>query len=94
MCTFSLLHQATWEGFELEIDYSAFTSEEHLALIVHVDDTDNGTMAAKSAYGLILRFVAGNKDKDKKYERVGMFKVTALKFSRLQAWDSKTLKLI
>ncbi|KAJ4375897.1 hypothetical protein N0V83_001175 [Neocucurbitaria cava] len=80
---------------ELEIDYDLFTDEEYLALIVHVDEEDNGRGAAKSVQGLIVKPSAVAQSSEcSVFERVGMFVFTDLKFSRLQAWESRTSILV
>ncbi|KAL6711578.1 hypothetical protein ACN47E_004512 [Coniothyrium glycines] len=80
---------------DFEIDCNAFRTENYLALVVHVDEEDNGYGAVKSLKGLVVKPAANNGSSEHdQYERTGYFVFTDFKRSRLEAWKWETLVLI
>lgn len=81
---------------ELEIQHSLFTSEEYLALIVCVDEPEDGRIQmVQFVWGLVIKPVYDRQEVgDMTYKRVGKFDLPSLTVSRLQAWETRTLTLV
>lgn len=83
------------ETADLDLDSSAFTDENLLALVVHVDEEDDNSKCVKTASGIIVKPVDKDTASDHDwYERVAYFTFANLKRSSLQAGSWKTIYLV
>lgn len=94
-CSLSMLSTFASDRIAFKNDHDAFIDEQHIAMIVYVDEEYKGIGHVGAAQGLLLRLITGSSTSDTaRYERVGIFTIGDFPQNTLGDWSWQTLTLV